>query len=368
MIHETLRQHEAQFFVMYCSSKNPNFYYATKFKVPDPVLYLIGDDGTELLVVPEMEKKRAERESRVREIASLSDLGFYERLKESESPKTALVETYIQLIKTHHGKKLIVPEDFPAFLFKRFSEEFDVEVVENPYSIMRSVKTSDEINEIRKTSNAIIRAFEFFLKTLKKEKNSKELRKRVETFLYAEGYIAEDTIISGDVESADPHCIGFGDVSSHVIFDVFPRSKESGYHSDFTRTVLIEDNLEIVEMLDACIDAKNRAIGMIREGISGEEIHFLVCDVLESYGYTTIRQKAREGFIHSTGHGVGLEVHENPKLYEKGDLLKAGMVITVEPGLYYKGKGGVRVEDTVVVKKRGCEVLTKYDDKVRLVK
>jgi len=106
---------------------------------------------------------------------------------------------------------------------------------------------------------------------------------------------------------------------------------------------------------------------MIRDGIGGEEVHFLVCDILESYGYLTLRQRAREGFIHSTGHGVGLEVHERPRLYEKGDVLKAGMVVTVEPGLYYEGIGGVRVEDTVVVRKNGCDVLTKFEDRVMVV-
>ena len=367
MLQEFFREHGAQFFIMYASSKNPNFYYATKFKVPDPVFYMIGDDGTELLVVPEMERRRAERESRVREIASLNDLGFHERLKETGDAKRALAETYADLIKTHHGRKILVPEDFPAFLYHMFVERFDIQVVENPYSIMRSVKTPEEIKSIKETSDAIIQSFRFFLKILKKERNSEKLRNEVEAFLYSKGFVAEDTIISGDSESSDPHCIGHGSIRSHVIFDVFPRSRKTGYHSDFTRTVMIQESPDIREMLDACIEAKNRTIEMIRDGVSGEDIHFLVCDVLESRGYKTLRQKAKEGFIHSTGHGVGLEVHEKPKIYERGEELKAGMVITVEPGLYYEKIGGVRVEDTVVVRKNGCEILTKFDDVVRLV-
>ncbi len=366
MLHDVLRRHDAQFFIMYASSRNPDFYYATKFRVPDPVFYMIGDDGTELLIVPEMEKRRAERESRVREIASLNDVGYYERLKESNDPKTALTETCIDLIKTHHGRKILVPEDFPAFLFKKFIEEFEVEVIENPYSVMRAVKTADEIEKIWKVSLATIDAFRYFTEILRKERNSELLRDKVETFLYSRGFLAFDTIISGDLESSDPHCTGHGEFSSHVIFDVFPKSRSSGYHSDFTRTVLIDRNQEIEEMLDACIEAKNKAIMMIREGVTGEEVHSLVCDILESHGYSTIRQKAREGFIHSTGHGVGLEVHEKPRLYEKGDILKAGMVVTVEPGLYYERVGGVRVEDTVVVRKNGCEILTKFEDRVMI--
>ncbi len=368
MLHEVLRGHDARFFVMYASSKNPNFYYATKFRVPDPVFYMIGDDGTELLVVPEMEKRRAEKESRVRAIASLSDIGYHERFRESSDLKTALAETYIDLIKSHHGKKILVPEDFPAFFFKKFSDELEVDVVENPFSIMRAVKGSEEIKQIRQVSKAIIQTFRYFMKIIKNDRNPESLRNRIESFLYSKGFMATDTIISGDLESSDPHCIGHREFSSHVIFDIFPKSRRSGYHSDFTRTVILEKNQEIEEMLDACIDAKKRAIDKIREGVTGEEIHFLVCDVLESFGYSTLRQKAKEGFIHSTGHGVGLEIHEKPKLYERGELLKSGMVVTVEPGLYYEKIGGVRVEDTVVVRKKGCEILTEFENRARMVK
>ncbi|MBE8538836.1 M24 family metallopeptidase [Geoglobus acetivorans] len=366
MIFSLLKDRDAQFFIMYASSKNANFRYATKFWIPDPAFYMIGDDGTELLVVSEMEKRRAEKESRVREIASLNDLGFYEKIKEGKNAKDALTETYIELLKTHHARKILVPDDFPAFLYEKLAQNFDVEVVENPYADMRKVKTPEEIEHIKDVSNAIIGAFQFFLKLLEKERDSETLRNSVEAHLYERGYLAQDTIIAGKASSAYPHDIGHGRVEGHVIFDIFPGSKKTGYHSDFTRTVVIEKNQEIEDMLKACIEAKNTAISMVKEGINGEDIHFRVCDILESYGYRTTRQKSREGFIHSTGHGVGLEVHEKPRIFDGGEELKAGMVITVEPGLYYEKVGGVRVEDTVVVKKSGSEILTKFEDYVRL--
>ena len=119
-------------------------------------------------------------------------------------------------------------------------------------------------------------------------------------------------------------------------------------------------------MLDAAIEAKNRAISIIKDGVMAREIHHTVCDVLEEKGYKTIRSKSSEGFIHSTGHGVGLEVHEEPKIFENEDEIKKGMVFTVEPGLYYRKIGGVRVEDTVLVRQKDCEVLTKFVDRVIL--
>ncbi|WP_456477659.1 M24 family metallopeptidase [Geoglobus ahangari] len=368
MIQSLLSDKGAQFFIMYASSRDPNFYYATRFRIPDPAFYMIGDDGTELLVVHEMEKRRAERESRVREIASLNDLGYYEKIREGVKPKEALVETVIELLKTHHARKVLVPEEFPAFLYERIAEHISVEVVENPYSDMRAVKTGKEIEHIAETSRAIIEAFEHFLKLLRKDRDSDSLRMAVESYLYGKGYLAEDTIIAGGKRSADPHYIGHGEIEGHVIFDLFPKNRTTGYYSDFTRTVIIEESQEVKEMLSTCIEAKSKAIEMVREGVSAGDIHNAVCDVIESYGHSTLRQKAREGFIHSTGHGVGLEVHEKPRVYEGGDELKAGMVITIEPGLYYEDVGGVRVEDTVVVKKGGCEILTKYDDWVRLVR
>ncbi|MBO8181620.1 MAG: aminopeptidase P family protein [Archaeoglobus sp.] len=367
-IPEMLKQHDAQFFVMYASSKNANFYYATRFKIPDPAFYMIGDDGTDLLVVHDMEKRRAERESKVKEIASLKDLGFYELLKEKKNPSDALCQTLFELIRTHGGRKVLVPPDFPSFLSFYFKERMSVEVVENPFSKLRAVKKGEEILEIRRTSEGIIRSLEYALKLLDSKSGMKceELRNEIELFLFKEGFIAEETIVSSGLLSADPHEIGRGEIEDHVIIDIFPRSKESNYHSDFTRTVILRKNPEIDEMLDAVIEAKNKAISLIRDGILAKEIHHAVCDVLEERGYTTLRSKASEGFIHSTGHGVGLEIHEEPRIFENEDVIKKGMVFTVEPGLYYKKIGGVRVEDTVLVKQKGCEVLTSYKDYVTL--
>ncbi len=366
MIYELLRQHEASFFVMYASSKDPNFYYAVGMKLPDPAFYAIGEDGTELLILHEMERRRAEKESRVREIVSLSDLGFYEKIKDVGVDR-ALGETYVEVLKEHRARKILVPREFPSFLYEIFAEHFEVGVVQNPFSKLRSVKKPWEVEEIRKASRLAVEAFKFFLKLLGGSRNVSELRREVELFVYERGGLAEETIIASGRRSSDPHYVGEGEVEKHVIFDIFPKIRSSGYYSDFTRTVVVERDDEILEMLRACIEAKNEGIKVVREGVEAREVHERVCDVLESYGYKTLRQKAREGFIHSTGHGVGLEVHEEPKIFNSGEKLKSGMIFTIEPGLYYERVGGVRVEDLVLVKKSGCEVLTKFEDYVEVV-
>ncbi len=362
MLQELLRGRDAQFYVQH--SGDNNFYYATKFRIPNSAFYFVGSDGTDLLVVPDMEKDRAKRESVVGNVASLSDLGYFDRLRELGNSKKALALTLTEFLKTRGTKKVLVPPNFPAFLTVEFLKHFEVEVVENPFSEMRAVKSEEEIEKIRDTSLAIIRAFEYALKLLKNVRDCDRLRNEIELFLFSEGYLAQDTIVASGKLSADPHWIGHGEIEEHVVIDVFPKSRRHHYYSDFTRTVILDDCPEIEEMLDAVIEAQKRAISIIREGVTAREVHNTVCDVLEEMGYQTIRKKYREGFIHSTGHGVGLDVHEKPKIFENDDVLKAGMVFTVEPGLYYRKWGGVRVEDVVVVRKNGCEVLTEYPKKI----
>jgi Xaa-Pro aminopeptidase len=360
MLHQVLKERQAQFFLMYASSQNANFYYATGFRTYDPVLYLIGEDGTDLIVVPEMEKRRVSRESRVKEIASYEDLGYKEKLKELGDSKKALVEVIIELLKTHKARKLLLPNELPSFLTVSLMDRFDVEVIENPFRKLRIIKREDEIKKIKDTSEAILKAFDFTIRHFK-FKTCEELRKKIEVYLYARGYLAEDTITSSGKLSADPHYIGFGEIEDHVVIDVFPKSRTHGYHSDFTRTVFVNKNAELEEMYDAVIEAQQRAIAMIAEGVDTKEVHAEVKQSLEDSGFKT---SAGEGLIHSTGHGIGLEVHEEPRISDYSFELKKGMVVTVEPGLYYRNVGGVRVEDTVVVRKKGCEILTTYPKKI----
>ena len=148
MIYRLLKEKSAQFFLMYASSKDANFYYATNFRTHDPVLYIIGEDGTELIIVPEMEKRRVERESRVKEIASFEDLGYKEKVKEIGDARKALVEIIIELLKTHKARKVLVPYELPALIAANLMKEFEVEVVENPYQKMRVIKRGDEIKKI----------------------------------------------------------------------------------------------------------------------------------------------------------------------------------------------------------------------------
>ena len=147
-----------------------------------------------------------------------------------------------------------------------------------------------------------------------------------------------------------------------IVIDIFPRSKKQRYFADMSRTVLKgEASPEIQKMYDAVLEAQMEAIELVKPGTLCSDIHNRVCDVLESRGFKTIRDGSKVGFIHSTGHGVGLDIHEIPYVGAQDTPLEKGNVITIEPGLYYPDQGGIRIEDMLLVTENGCENLTSLE-------
>lgn len=356
MVIDLLKEKDADFFLM--QSGNANFLYATKFKSSSLMFYLVGVDGTELLLLPEMELQRALRESKVKEIASYEMLGYEKKIKELKSPKKAIAEILIELLKVERAKRILIPNEFPSFFAFALKERFEVETIENPFLKMRAVKNSSEILEIKKNCEKIVAVFCKVLELLRSRPlKCEDVRKFIELELLKLDLIAEDTICVSGKLSADPHELGKGEIEEHLLVDIFPRNRK-GYYADFTRTVILEDNPKLKEMLIAVVEAQKKAISMLREGVNGREVHEAVKDTLKSHGFET---RGGEGFIHSTGHGIGLEVHEEPRIGDLDVELKSGMVVTIEPGLYYRDVGGVRVEDVVLIKKDCCEVLTPFE-------
>jgi Xaa-Pro aminopeptidase len=176
--------------------------------------------------------------------------------------------------------------------------------------------------------------------------------------------LAEHTIVAVGIEGCDPHNEGSGPLrpNQSIIIDLFPRSTKTRYFADMTRTVVkgkAPDRLK--KMHEAVISSQERGISLIRNGIEGRQVHEEVSNVLKKFGFETgIINGRMQGFFHGTGHGLGLDVHEPPRISKVNYTLKKGNIVTVEPGLYYADIGGVRIEDMVLLTEDGCINLTEY--------
>ncbi|MDE3085015.1 MAG: M24 family metallopeptidase, partial [Verrucomicrobiota bacterium] len=242
----------------------------------------------------------------------------------------------------------------------------------------REIKTDAEARAIREGNRCAAAGIAAAEKTLRASKiknrklfwcgaplTSERLKIAIETACLEAGGVSLDTIAAGGDQACDPHARGTGPLRAGalIIVDVFPRVSATGYHGDMTRTFLKGRASDGQRALVAAVRAAQKlALQHIRAGASGCAVHKQVADYFETYGYKTEHgKKGSVGFFHGTGHGLGLEVHEPPRMGTTADLpLKKGAVVTVEPGLYYPGLGGCRIEDVVQVTDTAPKMLSKF--------
>ncbi len=355
---------------------NLDLYYLSSFFAPDRFALLASDSLS--ILVSGMEKSRATKESGAN-VESTSDYGIMEKLKLFEKPEDAYVAVLKEFLQNHNVKRLGISGDFPVKMYQRLAEEFALKITESPVSGWRAVKSSVEIEAIRRSQRACESAMKAAIDVIGRSQpkgelllfdgtplTSEKVKFAIDVALLEMGCEATDTIVTGGKDAADPHCNGSGPLPSNapIVIDIFPRSKTSRYFADMTRTVLRgEADPDVVDLYDAVLEAQNAGLKAVKAGTTGKEVHARVCDVFKESGYP---EREERGFIHSTGHGVGLEIHERPSLSEVGGILECGNVVTVEPGLYYPELAGVRLEDLVVVTSSGCDNLTKLEKRLIL--
>jgi len=354
------------------SSQDANLYYLTNFLAEDPFLFL-RSGGQSLLVISSMEKARAVRSSIADRVQARED--FQRDSRETEGDRTT--PTMIgSVLKECKIKRLGVNADFPIGLADELRRAgYELKPISGPIESLRSIKTARELKLMAQVQRASEKALASALTILARSKisgdtlrydgqvlTSERLKSAIGCSLINDACTSEDVIASSGDDSALPHLTGSGPVkaNSAIVFDVFPQSIASRYHADMSRTVLRGDApSELSDMYTAVHEAQNLAVEMLRPGISGAEVHLAVADHFEQSGFQTDLDNG-QGFIHSTGHGLGLEVHELPFLSKRGGLLEKGNVVTVEPGLYYPGIGGVRLEDVAVITHNGNKTITQF--------
>lgn len=344
--------------------------WVTGFFAPDPVLFVELPDGTRHLFVHELEYGRAKKQARksvsIELIAS----------REGENARTKL----LKFLSDHHVRQVIVPATFPAADYRFLLEEhYEVDVCAPGLLYPeRRIKTSQEVRWIAEAQDATDAVFSLACArlanaTVRDRKilegndllTSEEMRDFIELEFKRLGFDCPlRTIVASASQAAQPHECGHGPLYAHtpIVLDIFPRSAKTRYWSDMTRTVVKgKPRAAARRMYDAVYAAQELGLTMVRGGVNGKDIHTAIAEYFEGRGYETKRDKKGRptGFFHGTGHGVGLEIHEAPRIGITDAILEKNMVVTVEPGLYYPGIGGVRIEDTVVVTAGGCRNLAR---------
>ncbi|SHG65936.1 Xaa-Pro aminopeptidase [Thermosyntropha lipolytica DSM 11003] len=251
--------------------------------------------------------------------------------------------------------------------YRMLESTLDVDLFPLEYEVeeLRMVKEEEELECIREAARIGDMVFEEIVSFLKPGITEKKIADRIAFLLREKGCAKEafDVIAAAGENASLPHARpGEKAVKPGEMLILDYGGFYEGYAADMTRTVFIgSPSAYFQDAYREVLKAQKIGISVVRAGIKASKVDEAVRDYLKSSGLG-------DYFVHSTGHGLGLEIHEKPALSPAGDIeLKENMVVTIEPGIYIPGKGGIRIEDTVIVKKDGCEIITRTDKELRII-
>jgi Xaa-Pro aminopeptidase len=357
------------------SETDANLYYATRFIAPDPFVYL-ELKGERLMLMSDLEMDRARSQASVDRVISYSEVERAVRAQGVSDPGT--IDIVHSVLQPAGIKRLLVPANFSyAYALRLQQLGYQLELKTGPLFPARAVKTVEEVHFVEAAQRATERAVAAAHAALRTAEirngfiwlngepvTSEWIKKLINVQLMESECVAQHTIVAGGDQACDPHNEGSGPLPADrsIIFDVFPRSAQTRYFADMSRTVVKgRPSAELKKLYQIVKDAQEEAITKIHDGADGAKIHQGICDRFEAAGYRTGVVNGRmQGYFHGTGHGVGLDIHEVPRISKTGSLLQEGHIVTVEPGLYYPGLGAIRIEDMVWVTKDGCRDLTNF--------
>lgn len=357
------------------SSSCADILYGSGFHAEDDFIYF-EHEGKKGIVVSSLEYSRALEQSRKDvEVLQYASLMTKNDLASGLTPEAAL-SRFLQV------KEWVVPPSFPFGKVLNLAKAgYSVKCIEGGFFPEREVKSEEEILHIRKSVHAVEEIMKDLQNMIREAKvntdgtlllagkvlTSEFLRRELESNFKRMGFTANNTIIACGKDAASPHNTGHGPLRAGetIVADIFPRDDESGYWGDMTRTfVKGKASAQIQKAFDAVKGASEAAFKVLQAGSTGAGVHAVAAEYLKSAGFVTGKDENDLpcGFFHGLGHGVGLEIHEGPRLSPSDPRkLAAGNVVSVEPGLYYAAWGGIRLEDLAVVREGGAENLNSME-------
>ena len=361
--------------------RSPELRHEVPIGVPDPFLY-VERGGERHVVLTSFEIDR------IREIAggpephAFEEFGYDELLAQGLPREQVAVELVVNACRALGVSEAAVPWSFPLEFADRLrTEGVALRTEHGLFQNRRRVKNEIELAGIRRAQRAAEAGMDAARGLLRRASangsglevdgdplTSERIKAAIMEAFTAHGTVADEFIVSHGPQSAVGHDMGSGQIlaGESIVIDVWPRDVATACFADMTRTFVVgEPSEEILRYHALCKEALDRSLDAIRPGVAGADVFRLVCDLFHDAGQPTQLSKPpgevlEDGFYHGLGHGVGLEVHESPWLGRAPGEVVAGDVITVEPGLYRHGYGGVRLEDLVRVTDSGVENLTEY--------
>lgn len=376
--------------VLYSSFRDSDSVYATRVNVHDPFYYFEFDDKrVAFLDNRDYDHFKDHARAGIETILLDDDLmARYKKLRQERAevmPGVVMGMLYMDVLKERYGfesKELEVNDQFPLALADAFREQGYTVTIASPFFQGRLLKDDADIAAMREANKKANAAFEFIQEVLRASTidgttirykgavlTSEWLRREVEVLYLRLGMsLPEGLIIASGPQAAQPHNQGSGPILPHetIICDIFPKDMETGYYADITRTYFKgEPKPEVRTMYGKVLEVQEAQLAMLGPGVNAADVHRRGVEMFKEAGYHVA---ASYGFCHSTGHGLGLDIHDPSsgclRVADMSDLVFApGHVVTIEPGLYYqeKGWGGVRIEDDIVITADGYENLTHLD-------
>jgi Xaa-Pro aminopeptidase len=363
------------------SFRSPDMRQAVPLGVPDPFLYA-EENGSRHVFASSMEATRL-RELGLFDVHPSEDLGMDELLASGVDPRELEAQLALRAVGSLGLKRASVPKDFPVWLADRLrADGVELAVDQDLFDDRRRAKTEAQLAGLRRAQRAAEAAMDACRELLRRAEISgdellldgeqltvERVKADMNVAFARHDTTADEYIVAPGAQGAVGHEMGSGPIrpGTPLVVDIFPRDNASAVYTDMTRTFVVGDVADDVREWHRLVkEALDAAVAEIRAGAEARAVFDLTCEIFEAAGEPTQRTKQpgkplADGFFHGLGHGVGLEVHEAPSLGRLAhQTLVAGDVVTLEPGLYRSGYGGVRLEDIVLVTENGAEVVTDY--------